>query len=215
MNLPQGISIPSAATHKLKLQERLASFPCSGDDCICHTVPQTEGGGRTDAPQEDVMVLDTVVRSSIQTRNPHHASIHRRVLVVFLPLGGSHTYMWIHPNEVIPWGETDSPCYTSAIQALRDHQFTLKDELRKAITDAKASVALKAGATSQEVERIRRTRAAVAAAGVDLKRRCGRCQTCCTNAGVRSNLFECLYCTSAFTVSFNGFLGGGRESLVV
>lgn len=46
------------------------------------------------------------------------------------------------------------------------------------LQDAKASIAIKKGRGGADVERMKRTRAATAAASVNLKQRCGTCRTC-------------------------------------
>lgn len=182
-NMPQGISVPVAAIQKLKKHEFLASFPCSGNDCPCHhldSISQPE-----ESPSNGFAPSSTEENNIGSILNdPHDCPEHRRILAVFLPLCGSHTYVWIHPTEAIPWEHEGNNAHESARIAIKTPSYPLKEELKRAIRDAKASLALRKGIESEEVVRIRRTRAAAAAAGVDLKRRCGRCQTCCSNAGV-------------------------------
>jgi len=95
---------------------------------------------------------------------------------------------WVDPADTVPWGSHEQE--RSACSALRDPKFSakLKDDLKWAIQDARGSFALKQGRNNQETERIKRTRAAAAAAGVDMKQRCGTCRTCMSYFGVSAQL---------------------------
>ncbi len=126
------------------------------------------------------------------------SAANRRVLAVYLPLparGFSGVFhAWCNPGDVEPW---EAPFLTQrekeANAAMKDPKFKYKDRLKWAIQDAKTSVALKTGRGGDrvEVEKMRRTRAAAAAAGVDLKRRCGYCKTCVSPiSGTRR--YDCL-----------------------
>ena len=109
---------------------------------------------------------------------------------------------WANPTELDPW---DGPYLEererAATDRAQDQTFKYRVRLHDALRDAKTSVALKYGGSfgttvgddvpAREVEKMRRTRAAAAAAGVDLKRRCGSCKTCTQPiSGVRR--YDCL-----------------------
>jgi hypothetical protein len=93
---------------------------------------------------------------------------------------------WFNPADLEPFGSALAVREREAgIACRRDGgKWRHRDALLAAIQDARASAALKQGGRGAVVERMRRTRAAAAAAGLDLKRRCLRCRTCTDRGAV-------------------------------
>eukprot|EP00887_Chlorella_sp_A99_P001977 scaffold18.g1977.t1 len=120
---------------------------------------------------------------------PSEAS--RRVLVCFLPVGGSQ-WQWMDPRQLEPF-ENNTERESEAQQLLRTkgQSWRWAEPLAKALQDAKASLAVLRGRSCMDADRMRRTRAQAMAAGVNLKDRCGSCRTC-MNSFVGQRRYECL-----------------------
>lgn len=113
-----------------------------------------------------------------------------RVFVCYLPLG-SKVGAWHPPEAVLPFDAVLSTKEKEAHNAMKRKDFRYSEDLRQAIEDAKDSLALKNAEQGDRVERMRRTRAASAAASVNLKVRCGSCKTC-MNLILGQRRYECL-----------------------
>lgn len=85
---------------------------------------------------------------------------------------------WQNPADLEPWKDCVQQREREALAALKISKFGPKNRLKLALQEARATVALREGRPGLQAEKMRRSRAALAASSVDLKRRCGRCKTC-------------------------------------
>lgn len=115
------------------------------------------------------------------------------MLVLYLPVGGS-SYNWYRKEELLPYEAHAAEKERAASAAIRDSKYRHAEPLKQALADARASLAVRNGRSTMEAERMRRTRAASAAAAVNLKQRCGTCRTCMTKFGVRRWLAPACAC---------------------
>lgn len=104
-------------------------------------------------------------------------SDHRRVLVLYFPIN-TGKWQWHHPDDLLPWDKHRTKYEKEAHAAIKDTKFKYSDLLGHALQDALESHKVKQKKSSLTTDKMRQTRAAAAAASVDLKSRCGRCRTC-------------------------------------
>lgn len=136
-------------------------------------------------------------------------SEHRRVLVLFFPVNVGK-WQWYHPKELLPWEVNRAECEKRAHAAIKKPSFKYSDSLNQSLQDAKASHGVKVKKSSINTDKMRQTRAASAAASVDLKSRCGRCRTC-MNAYVGTKRHDCL--TQRMTASALGGHAGAQLAI--
>lgn len=91
----------------------------------------------------------------------------------------------------MPWKENRAEYERKAHAAIKSKAFKYKDLLTKGLQDARESFGVKNRKSNISVDKMRQTRAAAAAAGVDLKKRCGRCRSCMNAYAVRMSS-DCL-----------------------
>ena len=104
-------------------------------------------------------------------------SEYRRVLVLYFPIN-TGKWQWYHPDELLPWDKHRTKYEKEAHAAIKNTKFKYSDSLSQALQDALESHKVKQKKSSLTTDKMRQTRAAAAAASVDLKSRCGRCRTC-------------------------------------
>ncbi|GAB4814995.1 hypothetical protein N2152v2_002041 [Parachlorella kessleri] len=128
----------------------------------------------------------------LASKSQHAVSpVHVHVVVAFLPVGGSQ-WVWQRAEQLQDFEAHCQKMEASMRAALRDPKNgKYAEPMRQALQDAKASLAIKKGKHGVDVERMRRTRAAAAAASVNLKQRCGTCRTC-MNKYANQRRYECL-----------------------
>ena len=136
-------------------------------------------------------------------------SEHRRVLVLFFPVNNGK-WQWYHPRDLLPWESNRAEYEKKAHAAIKKASFKYADALNQSLQDAKASHGVKVRKSSINTDKMRQTRAAAAAACVDLKSRCGRCRTC-MNAYVGTKRHDCL--TQRMTASALGGHAGAQLAI--
>jgi len=139
----------------------------------------------------------------------HADSEHRRVLVLFFPVNIGK-WQWYHPRDLLPWEVNRQEYEKKAHAAMKKASFKYSDSLNQSLQDAKASHGVKVKKSSINTDKMRQTRAASAAASVDLKSRCGRCRTC-MNAYVGTKRHDCL--TQRMTASALGGHAGAQLAI--
>lgn len=142
-------------------------------------------------------------------QNDHAQSDHRRVLVLFFPVNNGK-WQWYHPNDLLSWEDNRAEYEKKAHAAMKRANFKYKETLNQSLQDAKASHGVKVNKSSITTDKMRQTRAAAAAASVDLKSRCGRCRTC-MNAYVGTKRHDCL--TQRMTASALGGHAGAQLAI--
>jgi len=136
-------------------------------------------------------------------------SEHRRVLVLYFPIN-TGKWQWHHPDDLLPWDKHRSKYEKEAHAAIKNTKFKYSDLLGHALQDALESHKVKQKKSSLTTDKMRQTRAAAAAASVDLKSRCGRCRTC-MNAYVGTKRHDCL--TQRMTASALGGHAGAQLAI--